>query len=51
MTKQIQFTQTIRQWMDVFLQRLMSSWWRFARSTGLSMRQFSLLTQLYHRGA
>jgi DNA-binding MarR family transcriptional regulator len=51
MTKQTQFTQTIRAWMDVFMQRSMGNWWRFARSTGLSMPQFSLMTQLYHRGA
>jgi DNA-binding MarR family transcriptional regulator len=51
MTKQLQFTQSIRAWMDVFLQRSMGNWWRFARSTGLSMPQFSLLTQMYHRGA
>ena len=51
MTKQIQFTQSIRAWMDIFLQRSMGNWWRFARSTGLSMPQFSLLTQMYHRGA
>jgi DNA-binding MarR family transcriptional regulator len=37
--------------MDVFMQRSMSSWWRFAKSTGLSMPQFSLMMQMYHRGA
>ena len=51
MTKQLQFTQSIRAWMDVFMQRSMGNWWRFAKSTGLSMPQFSLMTQLYHRGA
>jgi DNA-binding MarR family transcriptional regulator len=51
MTKEIRFTQSIRTWMDVFLQRSMGNWWRFARTTGLSMPQFSLLTQMYHRGA
>ncbi|MGE5374138.1 MAG: MarR family winged helix-turn-helix transcriptional regulator [Bacteroidota bacterium] len=51
MTKEIQFTQSIRTWMDAFMQRSMGSWWRFARSTGLSMPQFSLMTQMYHRGA
>jgi DNA-binding MarR family transcriptional regulator len=51
MTKENRFNQSIRAWMDVFLQRSMGNWWRFARSTGLSMPQFSLLTQMYHRGA
>jgi len=51
MTKQVQFSQSIRAWMDVFLQRSMGNWWRFARSTGLSMPQFSLMMQMYHRGA
>lgn len=51
MTKQIQFTQSLRAWMDVFMQRSMGNWWRFARSTGLSMPQFSLMMQMYHRGA
>ena len=51
MTKDIRFSQSIRAWMDIFMQRSMGSWWRFARSTGLSMPQFSLLMQMYHRGA
>ncbi len=51
MTKEIRFTHSIRTWMDVFMQRSMGNWWRFARSTGLSMPQFSLMTQMYHRGA
>jgi len=51
MTKEIQFNQSIRAWMDVFMQRSMGNWWRFARSTGLSMPQFSLMMQMYHRGA
>jgi DNA-binding MarR family transcriptional regulator len=51
MTKEIQFTQSIRTWMDAFMQRSMGNWWRFAKSTGLSMPQFSLMSQMYHRGA
>ena len=50
MTKQIQFTQSIRAWMDVFMHRSMRGWWRYAKSTGLSMPQFSILMQLHHRG-
>jgi DNA-binding MarR family transcriptional regulator len=51
MTKEIQFSQSLRAWMDVFFQRSMGNWLRFARSTGLSMPQFSLMMQMYHRGA
>jgi DNA-binding MarR family transcriptional regulator len=37
--------------MDVFMHRSMRGWWRFARSTGLSMPQFSMMMQLHHHGA
>jgi Transcriptional regulators len=37
--------------MDVFMHRSMRGWWRFAKSTGLSMPQFSMMMQMYHRGA
>lgn len=51
MTKQVQFTQSIRAWMDVFMHRSMRGWGRFAKSTGLSMPQFSVMMQLHYRGA
>ena len=51
MTKSLQFTQSIRSWMDVFMHRSMRGWGLFAKSTGLSMPQFSILMQLHHRGA
>jgi DNA-binding MarR family transcriptional regulator len=37
--------------MDIFMHRSMHSWGLFARSTGLSLPQFSVLMQLHHRGA
>jgi len=37
--------------MDVFMHRSMRGWGRFAKSTGLSMPQFSVLMQLHYRGA
>jgi DNA-binding MarR family transcriptional regulator len=37
--------------MDIFMHRSMRGWWRFARSMGLSMPQFSMMMQMYHRGA
>lgn len=49
--KQSQFTQSIRAWMDIFMHRSMRGWGRFAKSTGLSMPQFSLMMQLHHKGA
>jgi DNA-binding MarR family transcriptional regulator len=51
MTESIQFTQAIRSWMDVFMHRSMRGWGLFAKSTGLSMPQFSVLMQLHHKGA
>lgn len=43
--------QAIRTWMDVFMHRSMRGWSHFAKSTGLSMPQFSILMQLHHKGA
>lgn len=51
MTNSPQFPQSIRSWMDVFMNRSMRSWHLFAKSTGLSMPQFSVLMQLHHKGA
>ena len=50
MTKSPLFSQAIRSWMDVFMHRSWRSWGQFAKSTGLSMPQFSILMQLHHRG-
>ena len=50
MTKPLQFSQTLRAWMDVFMHRSMRGWNQFAKSTGLSMPQFSILMQLHHKG-
>jgi len=51
MTKSLQFTQSIRAWMDVFMHRSMRGWGLFAKATGLSMPQFSIMMQLHYRGA
>src|SRR4026208_715783 len=51
MIKQVQFTQAIRSWMDIFMSRSMRGWGRFAKSAGLSMPQFGLLMQMHHKGA
>src|SRR5215207_256589 len=50
MTQSPQFSQAIRSWMDVFMHRSMRGWGLFAKSTGLSMPQFSILMQLHHKG-
>ena len=50
MSKSVQFTQAIRSWMDVFMNRSMRGWGLFAKSTGLSMPQFGLLMQMHHKG-
>jgi DNA-binding MarR family transcriptional regulator len=50
MTEKVQFSDITRQWMDMFMHRSMRGWSHFAKSTGLSMPQFSILMQLHHRG-
>ena len=50
MTRSPQFSQAIRSWMDIFMHRSMRGWGLFAKSTGLSMPQFSVMMQLHHRG-
>jgi DNA-binding MarR family transcriptional regulator len=51
MTKSPPISQSLREWMDVFMHRSMHGWTHFAKSTGLSMPQFSILMQLHHKGA
>ncbi len=51
MTNSVQFTRSIRSWMDIFMHRSMRGWGRYAKSTGLSMHQVSLMMQLNYRGA
>ena len=51
MAKSTQITQPLRAWMDVFMHRSMRGWNQFAKSTGLSMPQFSILMQLHYKGA
>jgi DNA-binding MarR family transcriptional regulator len=46
-----QTSQSLREWMDIFMHRSMRGWNRFAKTTGLSMPQFSILMQLHYRGA
>ena len=50
MSKSVQITHALREWMDVFMHRSMRGWSQFAKSTGLSMPQFSILMQLHHKG-
>ena len=50
MTKSQPISHSLRAWMDVFMHRSMRGWTHFAKSTGLSMAQFSILTQLHHKG-
>jgi DNA-binding MarR family transcriptional regulator len=50
MTDYVQFTQITHQWMDMFMHRSMQGWHHFAKSTGISMPQFSILMQLHYKG-
>ena len=51
MTESLQFSKSLRQWMDVFMHRSMRSWHLFVKSTGLTMPQFSILMQLHYKGS
>ena len=50
MTKSPPVSQSLRAWMEISTHRSMHEWSRFAKSTGLSMPQFSILMQLHHKG-
>lgn len=51
MSKNDAFTQAIRSWVDVSTHHSMRGLKHFAKATGLSMAQFTIIMQLYHRGA
>lgn len=50
MTEPIQFSQTMRQWMDVLMHRSMRGWMQYVKASGLSMPQFGILMRLQHGG-
>src|SRR5512142_1668664 len=50
MRKTIPFIQVLHSWADICAHHSMRGWAHHARATGLSMPQFSILMQLYHRG-
>ena len=49
MTEPVQFSQSLRQWMDTFVHRSMRDSARFVKTSGFSMPQFFLLMQVHHR--
>lgn len=49
MTEQVQFSQTVRQWMDTFMHRSMGGWVRFVKASGFSMPQFMILMHAHYR--
>ncbi len=51
MSKPTHITQSLHAWMDIFMHRSMRGWNQFAKTTGLSMPQFSILMQLHYKGA
>jgi DNA-binding MarR family transcriptional regulator len=51
MSKPTQITHSLHAWMDVFMHRSMRGWYRFVKTTGLSMPQFSILMQLHYKGS
>jgi len=50
MTETVSFSETVRTFMDLLVSRSMRGWKLFARDTGLSMQQFSIVMQLHHHG-
>jgi len=46
----VSFSDTVRSFMDIFMQRSMRGWKHFARNSGLSMAQFSIIMQVHHGG-
>ncbi len=50
MADENQVSEILRKWMDTFSHRSMREWVRFAKSTGMSLPQFGILSQLHHRG-
>ena len=48
--KQPQFSQITNQWLDISMSRSWRAWNHLAKSTGLSMPQFSILMKVHHRG-
>lgn len=49
MAKQFQINH-LREWMDIFMHRSMRGWGLFAKSSGLSMPQLTILMQLHYKG-
>jgi DNA-binding MarR family transcriptional regulator len=49
MTDLLQFSQSLRSWMDTFVHRSMRDSTRFVKASGFSMPQFFLLMQVHHR--
>ncbi|MFN8432730.1 MAG: MarR family transcriptional regulator [Anaerolineales bacterium] len=50
MSDSVQFSQSLRQWVDIFMHHSMRGWHHFVKSTGLTMPQFSILMQLHYKG-
>src|SRR5512141_1508389 len=50
MRKTLPLTQALHAWADISAHHSLRGWSHHARATGLSMPQFSILMQLFHRG-
>lgn len=50
MSPEQQFQAAIREWAEVFMQRLMRDFKRFMADSGLSFTQVNILMRLYHGG-
>jgi DNA-binding MarR family transcriptional regulator len=50
MTERASFSKITHKWMDIFMHRSWRAWNHLAKSTGLTMPQFSILMQVHYRG-
>lgn len=44
------FHAALHEWAEVFMHRSMREWWRYVRSTGLTMPQFNVMMKLFYGG-
>lgn len=44
------FHAALHEWAEVFMHRSMREWWRYVRSTSLTMPQFNVMMKLFYGG-
>jgi len=49
MSEPLQFSETVRQWMDTFMHRSMGGWAQYVKASGFSMPQFMILLHVHYK--